>query len=59
MRKALTRLADDYQEMTFLRYDHDLAVDEIGRRRDCSSEAARKLWSQAMERLQEESEKIP
>jgi RNA polymerase sigma-70 factor (ECF subfamily) len=54
--RALERLPEDYRQVVILRYQDGLTFEEIGRRIERSAEAARKVWSRAMERLRDEWE---
>ena len=56
LQRALARLPEDYRQAVTLRFQGGLSFEEIGRRMDRSAEAARKLWSRAMERLRDEWE---
>jgi RNA polymerase sigma-70 factor (ECF subfamily) len=53
LQRALLRLPDDYREVVTLRFQEGLSFEEIGRRMGRSAEAARKLWSRAMEQLRD------
>src|SRR5262249_62394710 len=52
LRKALTRLPADEQAVIALRQFESLSFQEVGQRLDRTPEAARKLWSRAIARLQ-------
>lgn len=52
--QALSRLPPDYQLAINLRNWERLSFAEVGQRLDRSEEAARKLWSRAVVRLEEE-----
>jgi RNA polymerase sigma-70 factor (ECF subfamily) len=54
VRAAMARLPDDYQTVLRLRYDEDLPFDEVARQMGRTANAVRKLWSRAVERLQQE-----
>jgi RNA polymerase sigma-70 factor (ECF subfamily) len=56
VQRALERLPEDYRTVILLRYQEDLPFEEIGLRMGRTSEAARKLWWRAVERLQDEME---
>jgi RNA polymerase sigma-70 factor (ECF subfamily) len=56
LQRALARLPEDYRRAVTLRFQEGLSFEEIGRRMDRTAEAARKLWSRAMERLRDEWE---
>lgn len=53
---ALARLPDEYRRVIQWRYQEEKSFEEIGRLLDRSPDAARKLWSRAMERLKQEWE---
>jgi RNA polymerase sigma-70 factor (ECF subfamily) len=57
LEKAVARLPEDYRRVIEYRYRHELSFDEIGRLLDCSANAACKLWSRTVERLEKELEK--
>ena len=52
LRSAIEKLPADYQQIIELRNWQQLTFDEIGRRLGRSTDAARKLWSRAIESLQ-------
>jgi RNA polymerase sigma-70 factor, ECF subfamily len=52
LREALSRLPADEREVIVLRQFESLSFQEVGQRLDRSPEAARKLWSRAIARLQ-------
>jgi RNA polymerase sigma-70 factor (ECF subfamily) len=54
VRAAIDRLPDDYQTVLRLRYEEDLPFEDVARRMGRTSNAVRKLWSRAVERLQQE-----
>lgn len=54
LREAMERLPDEYRQVLQLRNWERLPFEEIGDQIGRSSEAARKLWSRAVARLQEE-----
>jgi RNA polymerase sigma-70 factor, ECF subfamily len=54
--RALERLPEDYRKVIHLRYREDLPFEEIGRLMNRSADAARKLWSRAMEQFRQEWE---
>jgi RNA polymerase sigma-70 factor (ECF subfamily) len=56
LRRALERLPDEYRRVVVLRFEEGRSFEEIGRLTDRSADAARKLWSRAMERLRQEWE---
>jgi RNA polymerase sigma-70 factor, ECF subfamily len=56
LRRALERLPEDYRRVVVLRFEEGLSFEEIGRLTDRSPDAARKVWSRAMERLRQEWE---
>ncbi len=51
---ALARLPADYCQILVYRYQEERSFDEIGKLMNRSSNAVRKLWSRAVERLQRE-----
>ncbi len=56
LRRALDRLPDEYLRVVVLRFEEERSFEEIGRLTGRSPEAARKVWSRAMERLRHEWE---
>ena len=54
VRAALARLPEDYQTVLRLRYEDELPFEEVAHRMGRTSNAVRKLWSRAVERLQVE-----
>jgi RNA polymerase sigma-70 factor (ECF subfamily) len=56
LQEALARLPDDYRQAIVLRYLEGRTFEEIGARLNRSPDAARKLWSRALERLRHEWE---
>jgi RNA polymerase sigma-70 factor (ECF subfamily) len=59
LRQALVRLPEDYRQVILLRYEGGHSFEEIGRRLGRSPDAARKLWTRAVEHLQDEWETHP
>jgi RNA polymerase sigma-70 factor (ECF subfamily) len=57
--RALERLPEDYHRVITLRNQERREFDEIGRLMERSADAARRLWSRAIERLEHELEKPP
>jgi RNA polymerase sigma-70 factor (ECF subfamily) len=55
--RALERLPEDYRRVITLRNQERREFEEIGRLMERSTDAARRLWSRAIERLQQELEK--
>jgi RNA polymerase sigma-70 factor (ECF subfamily) len=55
--QALERLPEDYRRVITLRNQERREFDEIGRLMERSADAARRLWSRAIERLQLELER--
>ncbi len=51
---ALSRLPDDYRLIIVYRYREERSFEDIAQRMNRSPNAARKLWSRAIERLQKE-----
>ncbi len=56
--RALERLPDHYRQVVVMRFQEDRSFEEIGLALQCSADAARKLWSRAMERLRLECENL-
>src|SRR6516162_4181768 len=56
LRRALDRLPEEYRRMVVLRFEEGRSFEEIGRLTGRSPDAARKVWSRAMERLRQEWE---
>jgi RNA polymerase sigma-70 factor (ECF subfamily) len=56
LQEALQRLPDDYRRVIIWRYQEERSFEEIGQLLGRSPEAARKLWTRAIERLQQELE---
>ncbi len=54
--RALSHLPDEYRQVIVLRCLEDRSFEEIGPLMNRSPDAARKLWSRAMKRLQQEWE---
>jgi RNA polymerase sigma-70 factor (ECF subfamily) len=54
LQRALERLPEDYRQVITLRYLEELTFEEIGPRMNRSADAARKLWSRAMDQLRQE-----
>jgi RNA polymerase sigma-70 factor (ECF subfamily) len=52
--QALTRLPDHYQQTVVWRHQQQLSWEEIGRRMECTADAARKIWSRAIGQLRRE-----
>jgi RNA polymerase sigma-70 factor, ECF subfamily len=57
--RALERLPEDHRRVITLRNQERREFDEIGRLMDRSADAARRLWSRAIERLEHELERTP
>jgi RNA polymerase sigma-70 factor (ECF subfamily) len=57
--RALERLPEDYRRVIALRNQERREFEEIGRLMERSADAARRLWSRAIERLQQELDKTP
>ena len=58
LQAALARLSDEHRLVIRLRIWDDLPFAEIGKRLNRSEDAARKLWSRAVEKLQAELERM-
>jgi RNA polymerase sigma-70 factor (ECF subfamily) len=56
LERAIARLPDDYRQIIEYRYRQERSFDEIAKLMNCSANAACKLWSRAVERLQKELE---
>jgi RNA polymerase sigma-70 factor (ECF subfamily) len=56
LQSALGRLSDDHRQVLLLRYRERLPFEDIALLMQRSPNAMRKLWSRALERLQEEME---
>ena len=56
LRRAVERLPEEHRRVVILRFEQGLSFEEIGQITDRSADAARKVWSRAMERLREEWE---
>jgi RNA polymerase sigma-70 factor, ECF subfamily len=54
--RALGRLPEDYRRVLQLRFEEDRSFEEIGVILKLTPNAARKLWTRAVKRLQRESE---
>ena len=52
--RALARLPEDYRRVIALRYEQGQSFADIGQAMGRSSEAVRKLWFRAIERLRKE-----
>jgi RNA polymerase sigma-70 factor (ECF subfamily) len=52
--RALVRLPDHYRQAVVWRHQEQLSWDEIGQRMGCSADAARKVWSRAIQQLRQE-----
>jgi RNA polymerase sigma-70 factor, ECF subfamily len=56
LRRAVDRLPEEYRRVVILRFEDGLSFEEIGQITDRTADAARKVWSRAMERLRREWE---
>lgn len=54
LRRAITRLSSDHRQVILLRNWEQLTFAEVGERMNRSEDAARKLWSRAVEQLEKE-----
>jgi RNA polymerase sigma-70 factor (ECF subfamily) len=54
LQRALTRLPEHYRQAVASRHIEQLSWDEIGRRMNCTADAARKVWSRAIQQLRRE-----
>jgi RNA polymerase sigma-70 factor, ECF subfamily len=59
LHRALERLPDDYRQVLLLRYQEQQPFEEIAGQMNRSSNAVRKLWMRAVERLQDEMREVP
>jgi RNA polymerase sigma-70 factor (ECF subfamily) len=59
VQQAVLRLPDDYRQVILLRYQQDRSFEEIGRIMSRSTNAARRLWLRALERLEQELDDLP
>jgi RNA polymerase sigma-70 factor (ECF subfamily) len=59
LERALARLPEDYGRVIQLRYREQRSFEEIAELMKRSQNAIRKLWSRAIERLQQELERAP
>jgi RNA polymerase sigma-70 factor (ECF subfamily) len=58
LQRALLRLPEEYRRAIQLRYQEGKSFEEIGQLLNRSADAARKLWTRAMERLRQEWETL-
>jgi RNA polymerase sigma-70 factor (ECF subfamily) len=56
LRRAVDRLPEECRRVVILRFEDGLSFEELGQITDRSADAARKVWSRAMERLRLEWE---
>jgi RNA polymerase sigma-70 factor (ECF subfamily) len=56
--RAIERLPAHYRQVVIMRYQEERSFEEIGAAIGCSAEAARKLWSRAMEKLRLDCEDL-
>ncbi len=54
LEQALARLPERYRQAVAWRHQEQLSWDEIGRRMVCTADAARKVWSRAIQQLRRE-----
>jgi RNA polymerase sigma-70 factor (ECF subfamily) len=59
LERALARLPEDYASVIRLRYQEERSIEEIAVLMRRSQNAVRKLWSRAIERLQQELDTAP
>jgi RNA polymerase sigma-70 factor (ECF subfamily) len=52
--QALARLPEHYRQAVAWRHQEQLSWDEIGRRMGCTADAARKVWSRAIQQLRQQ-----
>jgi len=55
---ALERMPEHYRQAVSWRHQEQLSWDEIGRRMCCTADAARKVWSRAIQQLRRELGKL-
>jgi RNA polymerase sigma-70 factor, ECF subfamily len=51
---ALERMPEHYRQAVSWRHQEQLSWDEVGRRMSCTADAARKVWSRAIQHLRRE-----
>jgi RNA polymerase sigma-70 factor (ECF subfamily) len=54
VRRAVERLPEQYRRVVVLRLEDGLSFEELGRVTERSADAARKIWSRAVQRLRQE-----
>ena len=54
LERAIARLPEDYRQIIELRYRQERSFDEIAQVMNCTANAACKLWSRVVERLERE-----
>lgn len=59
VRAAMARLPEDYRQVLTFRYEEDLPFEEVAQRMGRTSNAVRKLWARAVERLEQELDLPP
>jgi RNA polymerase sigma-70 factor (ECF subfamily) len=59
LQRSLARLPEDYRQVITLRHQEQRSFEEIGRVMQRSPDAARKLWTRAIERLRGELDAPP
>lgn len=59
VQQAVERLPNDYRQVILLRYQEERTFEEIGQIMDRSTNAVRRLWLRALERLEQELEDLP
>jgi RNA polymerase sigma-70 factor (ECF subfamily) len=52
--EALERMPEHYRQAVCLRHQEQLSWEEIGQRMSCTADAARKVWSRAIQQLRRE-----
>ncbi len=52
--RSLTRMPEHYRQVIAWRHHEQFSWDEIGRRMNCTADAARKVWSRAIQQLRRE-----
>jgi RNA polymerase sigma-70 factor, ECF subfamily len=56
--EALERMPEHYRQAVAWRHQEQLSWDEIGQRMSCTSDAARKVWSRAIQQLRRDLGKL-
>jgi RNA polymerase sigma-70 factor (ECF subfamily) len=59
LQRALSQLPEEYRRVITLRHYEEQSFEEIGKQMERSTDAARKLWARAIERLRQELGTLP